>query len=108
MENKPEMMKGDSVINLLKKILEKGHNAATEQVIVDRIEGIKKIVDVVDITSRVMYEVEKEPDVNYIAKADKLANQFGGVSMVVDLRKIPKDIKEKIKELAKLIEGIVI
>jgi len=87
---------------LWKKCIEKGHQAVTE------FKLGKKIVDVIDDTNRVLYEVEKHPTPKYRQTQLAIAEKLDAVSYVIDLTKdIPDDVKKSIEKLAKYLDTLI-
>jgi hypothetical protein len=93
-------------ILLAKKIREEGNVSYVEQ----EIKGINfnKIVDVVDDTNRIIYEIEKRPSKEYRRKILELSEELNAIGIIIDTNLIPEKIRQSIIDLNRLIKQFVV
>ena len=91
---------------LCRKIIDAGHVAASE-VVLHGLNG-NKIVDCVDDTQKIAYEVERHATKEYIAKQKKfMQDNFQARSFVINLEEIPQEVIDSIMWLDNYLEGYI-
>lgn len=93
---------------LLKKLLEKGHkNVKVEYEIYEPLSNKRRIVDVVDVDTGILYEVEKRATKQYREELRVFADNLGCCATVIDISALPKSIVKAIEDLDKILGAYV-
>jgi hypothetical protein len=83
---------------IFKQIKERGGHPRAEMALTSL--GWSKIVDIADMKTGEIYEVERTPTKEYIQNIKANCEALGIKGHVVDLRTIPKDLKKSIDQLS--------